>query len=103
MRAHLQLNHAIYGFRFQAHVLVGTAGSSLNLSNNPCAKALSLAAGQGLQRECSTKGTVKEGDIAEVGPGNLNCRAVYFAVCSQWSAGKGEKVHPDFLTAYIFF
>ena len=103
MRAHLQLNHTIYGSRFQAHVLVGTAASSLKLSHNPCAKALSLAAGPGLQRECSTKGPVNVGDIAEVGPGNLNCRAVYFSVCSQWSGGRGEKVHPDLLTVYIFF
>ena len=96
----MKLNHIIYGSRFQAHVLVGTAASNLNLSHNPCARALSLSAGPGLQQECSTKGQVKVGDIAEVGPGNLNCRSVYFAVCSQWSGGRGEKVHPAFLTAY---
>ena len=81
---------------------MGTASSSLNQSQNPCAKALRVAGGLGFQQECSRKGPVNEGDIAEVGPGNLNCRAVYFAVCSQWSGGIGEKVHIVIHTVYYF-
>ena len=61
-----------------------------------------MAAGPSLQQECSTNGPVNVGDIAEVGPGNLNCRAVYFAVCSQWKGGRGEKVHIIFDTVYPF-
>ena len=42
------------------------------------------------------------GDIAEVGPGNLKCTAVYFAVCSHWSGGRGEKVHIVMDTVFFF-
>ena len=35
--------------------------------------------------------------MVKVGPGNLNCRAVYFAVCSSWDNGQGEKVRQSYL------
>ena len=80
-------------FIFQADVLVGTAASKLILTQNPCAKALSQAAGPSLQQECSNIGHVDVGDIAvNTQPGNLKCKAVIFAICSEWDNGKGKKV-----------
>ena len=80
-------------FLLQADILVGTAGQDLNLSNNPCARALSEAAGQCLQQQCTNNGPVAEGDITLLSQtGNLNCRAVIFAVCSHWNDGRGKEV-----------
>lgn len=80
-------------FIFQADILVGTAASNLNLTQNPCAKALSQAAGPSLQQECTNIGRVAVGDIAVNNqPGNLKCKAVIFAICSDWDNGKGKKV-----------
>ncbi|XP_078364642.1 protein mono-ADP-ribosyltransferase PARP14-like isoform X2 [Oculina patagonica] len=79
--------------REQADILVGTAASNLNLTQNPCAKALSQAAGPSLQQECTNIGHVAVGDIAVNNkPGNLRCKAVIFAICSEWDNGKGKKV-----------
>ena len=55
--------------------------------------ALSKAAGQGLQRECSAKKTVAVGDIAVLSQtGRLHCQAVIFAICCDWNNGQGRKV-----------
>ncbi|KAJ7374848.1 positive regulation of interleukin-4-mediated signaling pathway [Desmophyllum pertusum] len=48
----------------QADILVGTAARNLNLQQNPCARALSQAAGPSLQQECTNIGPVAVGDIA---------------------------------------
>lgn len=80
-------------FYYQAEIIVGTAASNLNLNQNPCAKALSNAAGPCLQQECMKIGHVAIGDIAVNNqPGNLNCKAVIFAICSEWDSGNGRKV-----------
>ena len=80
-------------FIFQADILVGTAASNLNLQQNPCARALSQAAGPSLQQECTNIGHVAVGDIGVNNqPGNLSCRKVIFAICSEWDNGKGKKV-----------
>jgi len=64
------------------------------LNQNPCAKALSQAAGPSLQQECANIGHVAVGDVAVNNqPGNLSCKAVIFAVCSGWANGKGKKVN----------
>lgn len=82
-----------FRFFFQADILVGTAASNLNLTQNPCAKALSQAAGPSLQQECINVESVAVGDIAVITkPGKLKCNAVIFAVCSEWDNGKGKKV-----------
>lgn len=78
---------------YQANILVGTASGNLNLDQNPCAMALSRAAGQGLQRECNTKKPVAVGDIAVLSQtGRLNCQAVIFAICCDWNDGQERKV-----------
>ena len=78
---------------YQADVLVGTAARDLSLSNNPCARALRKEAGEGFQRECTSKSPVAVGDIAVLDQtGKLSCQAVMFAVCSDWDNGKGKKV-----------
>lgn len=77
---------------------MGTAASSLNLEQNPCARALKNAAGASLQQECTKRGPVREGDIAvinQTGPWGLKCHAVIFAICSQWNGGKGKEVHEN--------
>jgi len=67
------------------------------LNQNPCAKALSQAAGPSLQQECAKSGRVAVGDVAvNSQPGNLKCKAVIFAVCSEWDSGKGKKVNNSF-------
>ena len=72
---------------------MGTAASNLNLKQNPLAKALSQAAGPNLQKECTKIGPTAVGDIAVNNqPGNLNCKAVIFAICCEWESGKGKKV-----------
>ena len=86
-----------FRFIFQADILVGTAASNLNLTQNPCARALSQAAGPSLQQECTNIGHVAVGDIAVISqPGNLQCKAVIFAICSQWDNGKGKKVKSNY-------
>ena len=91
-----------FRFIFQADILVGTAASNLNLTQNPCAKALSQAAGPSLQQECTKIGHVAVGDVAiNTKPGNLNCKAVIFAICSEWDNGKGKKVEHDCQAAYL--
>ncbi|KAL9974244.1 hypothetical protein ACROYT_G011259 [Oculina patagonica] len=85
----------------EADILVGTAASSLNLEQNPCARALSKAAGPGLQQQCSRKGPIVEGDIAVIDrehKGDLKCQAVFFAVCSPWNNGRGVEVLKRLLT-----
>ncbi|XP_068692521.1 protein mono-ADP-ribosyltransferase PARP14-like isoform X2 [Montipora foliosa] len=77
----------------QADIIVGTAASNLNLNHNPCAKALSLAAGPRLQQECSNIGQVTVGNIVVINsPGKLHCKAVIFAICCEWSAAGARKV-----------
>ncbi|XP_068724841.1 protein mono-ADP-ribosyltransferase PARP14-like [Montipora capricornis] len=77
----------------QADIIVGTAASNLNLNQNPCAKALSRAAGPILQQECSNIGQVAVGDIAvNHSPGNLQCKAVIFAICCEWSKTGAREV-----------
>lgn len=72
---------------------MGTAAPSLNLEQNPCARALSKAAGPSLQQQCTKRGTTAEGDIAVIEQtGKLKCQAVIFAICSQWKDGKGMEV-----------
>lgn len=72
---------------------MGTAASNLNLQQNPLAHALSQAAGPNLQQECTKIGPTAVGDIAVNNqPGNLNCKAVIFAICCEWESGKGKKV-----------
>ena len=74
-------------------MLVGTAASNLDLKRNPCARALSEGAGGTLQQHCAKIAPVAEGDIAVVNQtGRLNCRAVAFAVCSEWNGGRGKQV-----------
>ena len=74
-------------------MLVGTAAPDLDLNRNPCARALSEAAGQNLQQQCTKIAPIAEGDIAVVSQtGRLDCQAVTFAVCSQWNGGRGKQV-----------
>lgn len=73
---------------------MGTASSSLNLNQNPCAKALWIAAGDTLQDECNKKRPVNPGDITVLNynqTGDLKC-VVIFAICSPWNGGKGKEV-----------
>lgn len=83
-------------------MLVGTAAPDLDLNRNPCARALSEAAGQNLQQQCIKIAPVAEGDIAVVNQtGRLDCQAVTFAVCSQWNGGSGKQVKRLFQLLHI--
>lgn len=80
---------------------MGSAASDLNLERNPCARALSEAAGPSLQQQCNRKGPIAEGDIVVIDQtGGLKCKAVIFAICPRWENGKGLKVSWTLLCLY---
>ena len=86
-------NCLIHFIFVKVDVIVNTAGGNLNLSSNPCAKALSNAAGPQLQAECSkitAGGSVSEWDFAKTTAGRLNCKFVYHAVCGGYDKGAGQ-------------
>lgn len=88
-----QTVHVFFSLFSKADVLVGTASEDLQLHKNPCARALSEAAGHTLQQQCSKVGPVAVGDIAVLNQtGNLNCQTVIFAACSSWNNGRGKQV-----------
>ena len=58
--------------------------SDLNLTLNACAKALSSAAGPGLQQECRGKGNLNVGDMCVTKGYSLKCRNVFHVVAANW-------------------
>lgn len=76
----------------QADVLVNTAGETLDLRANACARAFLDAAGPTLQSNCKAIAPVKPGNIGTTrSAGNLNCKHVFHAVCGMWK-NKGKSV-----------
>ena len=77
---------------------MNSASSTLNLSSNPCAKSLSIAAGPSLQKDCNALvqqhgGKLGFWSISITNGGNLHCKLVFHAVCEQYDgAGGSEKV-----------
>ena len=94
-------------------MIVNSAASNLRLSANPCARALSNAAGSSLQAQCDkavAKGPLSEWNFAITSAGKLGCKSVYHAVCGGYDGtGQAEKVMfssyvlLQFENYYIFF
>ncbi|XP_028405586.1 protein mono-ADP-ribosyltransferase PARP15-like isoform X1 [Dendronephthya gigantea] len=73
-------------------VIVNTTNDSVDLNANACGKALLKVAGDELLKECKKIGSLKAGDMASTGPGNLNCKRVYHVRSSSWDSGKGSLI-----------
>lgn len=61
---------------FQQHAIVNTTGESINLQDNPVARALAQGAGPQLQQECSTKAPIAEGQVKVTSGYKLECNVV---------------------------
>ncbi|KAK3746699.1 hypothetical protein QZH41_018917, partial [Actinostola sp. cb2023] len=76
----------------EAHAIVNTVSHDLDLSKNLCAKALSHAAGPGLQQECKGKGNMKAGGLVVTEGYSLGCKNVFHVAAGGWQNGEGEQV-----------
>ncbi|XP_028398976.1 protein mono-ADP-ribosyltransferase PARP14-like [Dendronephthya gigantea] len=74
-------------------VIVNTVGSDLNLTKNPCSKAIFDEAGSELKTLCEKwikeKGVVKDGAITD--GAKLKCKKVFHVVFPRWTLDQGEK------------
>ena len=75
---------------------MNTSSTDLDLSRNPCARAVSENAGQCLQEECTAwveaNGKLPAYSFAETNGGMLNCERVLHAVCAQYTGKVSEAV-----------
>mgnify|MGYP002803371376 CR=1 FL=1 len=76
-------------------VIVNTVASDLNLTKNPCSKAILSEAGEGIKKYCEKwikdNGQVKDGESATTNGGKLKCKKVLHVSCPTWTADQGEK------------
>ena len=77
---------------FQVDVIVNTTNDTMDLTANPCGKALLKVAGQELVNECKKIGNLRTGEMASSGPAKLNCKRVYHVRSSAWDNGNGALV-----------
>ena len=64
----------------------------MDLTANPCGKALLKVAGQELIKECKKIGNLQTGEMASTRPAKLNCKCVYHVRSSAWDNGNGALV-----------
>jgi hypothetical protein len=81
-------------FSFQVDVIVNTTNDKVDLTANPCGKALLKVAGKELLNECKKIGSLQAGQMAPTGPAKLKCKRVYHVRSSAWDNGKGAPVTP---------
>lgn len=83
-------------FSIQTDVIVNTVHSSLDLTKNPCSKALLEVAGKALENHCEKwvrkNEKVKEGSFAVTDGAKLKCKKVFHLCCPNWNATDGEQV-----------
>eukprot|EP00794_Sanderia_malayensis_P007530 gene7532-8367_t len=83
----------------QVDVIVNTAGGDLNLSKNPCAQAISNAAGKKLQDECDRyvqqNGRLGAWSFASTSAYSLKCRFVLHAVCEKYDGVPGGQAEQN--------
>ena len=77
---------------FQVDVIVNTTNDTVDLTANPCGKALLKVAGQELVNECKKIGNLRTREMASSGPAKLNCKRVYHVWSSAWDNGNGALV-----------
>ncbi|XP_028411310.1 uncharacterized protein LOC114533885 isoform X2 [Dendronephthya gigantea] len=70
-------------------VIVNTTNDKVDLTANPCGKALLKVAGNGLSTECQKIGSLQAGEMASTGPAKLNCKSVFHVRSSHYENGKG--------------
>ena len=75
---------------------MNTVASDLNLTKNPCSKAILSEAGDKIKQLCEKwikdNGQVKDGDFAMTDGARLKCKKVLHVSCPTWTADQGEKV-----------
>eukprot|EP00794_Sanderia_malayensis_P007527 gene7528-8364_t len=83
----------------QVDVIVNTAGGDLNLSKNPCAQAISNAAGKKLQDECDRfvqqNGRLGAWSFAPTFAYSLKCKFVLHAVCEKYDGVPGGQAEQN--------
>ncbi|XP_028398972.1 protein mono-ADP-ribosyltransferase PARP14-like [Dendronephthya gigantea] len=92
MEVHLTIGNVA---KSTTDVIVNTVGSDLNLTKNPCSKAILDEAGSGLKSLCEKwikdKHQLKERDFAITDGAKLKCKKVFHVSCPRWTADQGEK------------
>ena len=75
---------------------MNTVSADLDLTKNPCSKAILDEAGDRITNFCSKwikdKGQVQEGDFAITDGAKLKCNKVFHVSCPKWARDSGEKV-----------
>ena len=71
---------------------MNTTNDKVDLSANPCGKALLKVAGKELLTECKKIGSLNAGEMASTGPAKLNCKSVFHVRSSHYDKGKGVGV-----------
>ena len=75
---------------------MNTTTTNLDLSSNPCARAVSKNAGKSLQDECTAwveaNGQLPAYSFAETNGGMLKCKRVLHAVCAKYNGKESEAV-----------
>lgn len=70
--------------------------SNIDLTKNPCSKAILEVAGPDLAKHCEewakAKGNLKQGDFAVTKGAKLKCKKVFHICCPHWTDKDGEKV-----------
>ena len=83
-------------FSLQTEVIVNTVAGDLNLTKNPCSKAIVSEAGDEIKKLCEKwikdHGQVKDGESAITNGCKLKCKKVLHVSCPTWTADQGEKV-----------
>lgn len=86
----------IYEYILQTKVIVNTVSNDLNLTKNPCSKAILQEAGSKITTYCEKwikdSGQLQEGNFAVTDSAKLKCDKVLHVSCPSWTADKGEKV-----------
>ena len=80
----------------QTDVIVNIVASDLNLTKNPCSKAILEEAGSKITTFCEkwikVHGQVQEGNFAVTDGAQLKCKKVLHVSCPSWTADHGEQV-----------
>ncbi|KAK3577209.1 hypothetical protein CHS0354_030480 [Potamilus streckersoni] len=77
-----------------ADIFVCSVPSSLDLSLGRAAKSLEKESGDSLQAECNSKypNGIRNGEIAVINPGNLNCKNVFFITLPRWDSNNAQEI-----------
>ena len=79
-------------FLFQGDVIVCSVGQDLDLNKGQSSRSLLDAGGRRLVDEIETKyvNGVKQGEVATISGGNLQCQELYLGYLPGWKDGNGK-------------